>query len=56
MQVRCPIVYDVDLLRLYPLSLVGKVLLTLSSRYETLVGDVPLIVEILRRGALIVSK
>ena len=56
MQVRCPVIHDVNLLCLYPLPLVEKVLLTLSSRYETLVGHVTLIVEILRRGALIISK
>jgi hypothetical protein len=56
MQVRCPVVHDVNLLCLDPLTLVGKVLLPLPSRYETLVGHIPLIVEILRRRALIVPK
>ena len=56
MQVWGPVVYDVDLLCLDPLTLVGKVLLPLPSRYETLIGNVPLIVEILRRRALIIPK
>ena len=56
MQVRCTVIYDVDLLCLDPLTLVGKVLLPLPPRYETLVGHVTLIAEILRRRALIIPK